>query len=73
MCHCQSKIHIRRIYNTQRAHLALFLSRCPLAVFDFMTHLSAERTGAGLVGFKLLPDDGEVWLVCGKAQHDQIS
>lgn len=55
------------------AHLSLFLSGRPLTVFDFMTYLIAERTGAGLVGFKLLSDDGEVGLVGGEAQHDQVS
>lgn len=59
--------------STRRAHLSLFLSGRPLTVFDFVTQLSAECAGAGFVGFKLLSDDGEVWLVGGQAQHDQVS
>lgn len=54
------------------AHLSLFLSGRPLTVFDFMTQLSTERAGAGLVGLELLSDDGEVGLVGGQAQHDQV-
>lgn len=56
-----------------RTHLSLFLSGCPLTIFDFMTDLPTECTGAGLVGFELLSDDGEVWLMGGQAQHDQVS
>ena len=26
----------------------------------------------GLVGLELVPDDGEVWLVCGQPQHDEV-
>lgn len=37
-----------------------------------MTHLPAQGTRAGLVGLELLPDDGEVGLVGGEAEHDQV-
>jgi len=56
----------------QEAHLSLLLPRRPLTVFDFVADLAAERTGAGLVGLELLSDDGEVGLVGGQAQHDEI-
>lgn len=56
-----------------RTHLSLFLSGRPLTIFDFMTDLPAECAGAGLVGFELLSDDCEVWLMGGQAQHDQVS
>lgn len=55
------------------SHLSLLLSGCPLTVFDFVAYLSTEGAGTGFVGFELLPDDGEVWLVGGQAQHDQVS
>lgn len=57
----------------RRAHLSLLLSGCALTILDFMSHLSTECTRSGFVGFKLLSDDREVWLVCGQTQHDQIS
>lgn len=34
--------------------------------------LTTQVTAPGFVGFELLPDDGEVWLVRGEAQHDQV-
>ena len=37
-----------------------------------MTHLSAKITGTRFVGFELLPDDGEVGLVRGEPEHDQV-
>lgn len=38
----------------------------------FLTELSADITGARLVGLELLANDGEVGLVCGQAQHYQV-
>lgn len=57
----------------RRAHLSSLLSGCALTILDFMAQLSTESTRSGFVGLKLLSDDGEVWLVGGQAQHDQIS
>ena len=37
-----------------------------------MAHLVAQGTRAWLVGLELLPDDGEVGLVRGQPQHDQV-
>ena len=34
--------------------------------------MSAEVTGPRLVGLELLADDGEVGLVGGKTEHDEI-
>lgn len=57
----------------RRAHLSSLLSGCALTILDFMSQLPTERTRPGFVGLKLLSDDGEVWLVRGQTQHDQIS
>lgn len=53
--------------------LALLLPGRPLTLLDLVAHLAAKGAGAGLVGLELLPDDGEVGLVGGEAQHDQVS
>ena len=37
-----------------------------------LTHLWAEGAGPRLVRFELLADDGEVGLVCGQSQHDEV-
>lgn len=54
-------------------HLPPLLTSHSLTVLQLMTHLPTQGTGPWLVGFELLPDDGEVGLMCGQAQHDQIS
>lgn len=53
--------------------LALLLSGRALTLFQLVAHLSTQGTGPRLVGLELLPDDGEVGLVRGQAQHDEVS
>lgn len=55
------------------AHFSLLLSGRALTILDLMAQLSTECTRSGFVGFKLLSDDGEVWLMGSQAQHNQIS
>lgn len=52
--------------------LALLLPGRPLTLLDLMAHLATKGAGTGLVGFELLPDDGEVRFVGGEAQHNQV-
>lgn len=40
---------------------------------ETLTKLATNVTWLGFVGLKFLSDDGEVDLVCGQAQHDEIS
>lgn len=57
----------------RRAHLSSLLSGRALTILDFMAQLSTQSTRPRFVGLELLSDDGEVGLVGGQAQHDQIS
>lgn len=38
-----------------------------------LTQLAANVTGLGFVGLELLSDDGEVDLMRGQTQHDEVS
>ena len=43
-----------------------------LTVLHVVAELSANVAGARLVGLELLADDGEVGLVSGQAEHDEV-
>lgn len=55
------------------SYLSLFLSGHTLTVFNLMSHLATQGTGSGFIGFKFLSYNGEVGLMGGQTQHDQIS
>ena len=57
---CMQVFHIIRIPDHNRT------KRPPL------TDLCADLARLGLVGLELLPDDGEIRLVRGQPQHDEI-
>ena len=54
-------------------HLSFLLPSSSSAVLHFVAILVTDLAGALLDELELLPQDGEVGLVCGQAQHDQVS